>query len=102
MSEMMWRPIETAPKDGTPILLAYTMTSRDLHGYAVWSKIDVVIGWWEDDSYDHGWRICFMEDGAADSYGMSSQFFQTIPEAAVAHWMPMPPAPSPPDVEKMK
>ena len=88
-----WQPIETAPKDGTPILLAYRMTSNEVHGYAPWKEVNAVIGWWEDDSYEQGWRICFMEDGAADSYGNSSQFFLVVPEDRIRWWTPLPEPP---------
>lgn len=87
MSE--WRPIKTAPRDGTPVLLGYSIESNDVHGYAPWDVCPVVIGWWSD-GYDKGWVICFMRDGSADSYGVSSQFFQVVPEKSVKEWMPLP------------
>lgn len=85
---MEWKPIETAPKDGTPILVAHYIHSNDLYGYAPWREINVVIAWWEGG----GWEMCFMEDGRADTEGISSQFFQAI---RPTHWMPLPSPPSP-------
>lgn len=59
-----WRPIETAPKDGTPILARVT----DARGFAVvnWCQMDY------DDNY--GW---------ADAAG--------YPDCT--HWMPLPAPP---------
>lgn len=80
-----WQPIETAPRDGTPILLSYAVDSNDVLGYAPWDTCPVVIGWWEEE-----WRICFMYDGAADTEGYSSQFFHRVPLKTNLTWMPLP------------
>lgn len=85
---MEWQPIETAPRDGTPILVRHHMHSNDVHGYVPWEEINVVIAWWDGE----GWDMCFMEDGAADTEGYSSQFF--MPITAPMHWMPLPKPPS--------
>jgi len=78
------RRMRDAPYDGTPILLAYELHSNDLHGYVPWKEIHWVIGWW--DAPD-GWKMCFMEDGCADTHGNSFQFFMDVKPKA---WMPLP------------
>lgn len=69
---MDWQPIETAPKDGTYILLGGCK-----HGPAV------RIGYWGPGRYDHRRRE--YERGWADgpAYGFNP-----------THWMPLPPAPT--------
>lgn len=84
--ETGWRPIETAPRDGTAVLVNSHMHSNDVHGYVPWKDIGVLIAWWDGS----GWEGCFMEDGTADTEGYSSQFFQTV---RPTHWMPLPPPP---------
>jgi len=73
-----WQPIESAPKDGTEILL-YRPSDCD------WAR--VVVGLWEDDRYavkpKPYWRH-------------GKQHFTGIREARVyqpTHWMPLPGAP---------
>ncbi len=61
-----WQPIETAPKDGTPVLLCDA-------GYG---QMDV--GVWEVD------RWCMYDSGGAELY---TSYFYT-------HWMKLPRAPS--------
>lgn len=64
-----WRPIETAPKDGTRILSWSVGTTKHFAGYAVvaWSTRDCV--WFLDDDGDRG-----------DVIGLT-------------HWHPLPPPP---------
>ena len=67
-----WQPIETAPKDGTMVLLygePYNSAGEKIY-----------VGQWDKDSF------CFWFDCC--SYG---------PECKATHWMPLPP---PPEVEK--
>lgn len=87
MSE--WKDIETAPLGADPVLLALPspFSSNDVHGYAPWGEIRVVIGWRDYSGY---WVCCFMEDGAADTEGYSSQFFMSVQPT---HWMPLPAPP---------
>ncbi len=67
-----WKPIETAPRDGTPILLF----ARGLHAQA---SIRLV-GWW---AYGHGW--------------IEAAFAPNHPTGVVpSHWMPLPAAPAAP------
>ena len=65
-TEPAWRPIETAPKDGSDILLAHPDGS-------------MVVGWWRENGL-HG-RVSGWSDG--DNFAM------TWP----SHWMPIPAAP---------
>lgn len=82
-----WQPIETAPL-ATPVLVPYALSGNDVHGYAPWASISVVIAWHDGAE----WVMCFMEDGAADSDGYSFQFFMRIPNPT--HWMPLPEPPT--------
>jgi hypothetical protein len=89
MSEMMWRPIETAPKDGTRVLLYWPSYAYD-EGDDGEPLID--IGWYTENPRGP-WRY-FTNTGEQDCYGLADSSHQPT------HWMPLPP--SPPDMEKMK
>jgi hypothetical protein len=71
-----WRPIETAPKDGTRVLVYATMRGAALGGhdrgkdYGTW----IVIAAWEPD------------------YGFWVDGSQCTPEPT--HWMPLPAPPA--------
>jgi hypothetical protein len=71
---MEWQPIETAPKDGTRVLLA--------------APGGVYIGWWTDDAQfgqfacGTGWQIFDSEDSWY-SFGIKD----------ATHWMPVPATP---------
>lgn len=71
MSE--WKPIETAPRDGTPILVA---------------RLDKAFGW------VRGWSRW---SGACGIYGWVSHGFFDVPGclglAHPTHWMPLPAPP---------
>jgi len=67
---MEWQPIETAPKDGTHIVVAYA--KRDAFGVGrIWAE---VVKWddhycgWSDDETEH-----------------------TMSDSTFTHWMPLPP-----------
>lgn len=69
-----WQPIETAPKDGTRILI--------FQGGLEWSR-EVQIGWWDSGGTRSGWSASSYEDGHILNE-----------KQAPTHWMPLP---SPPE-----
>ena len=68
MSE--WQPIETAPKDGTPILVAEN--SRDYPFIAYWGYVG---------RFTSSEKMWIGHD------------FGAMPEGSVNHWMPLPEPP---------
>ena len=58
-----WRPIETAPKNGAPILL---------HDRVV----GLLTGWWDGTAWCHSW----------DNETIANQEW-------ITHWLPLPPPP---------
>lgn len=73
-NEMNWLPIETAPKDGTNILLLLHPQIVELTGYTV-----------EVCHYQK--RPLFGETWTAQNDGFSTEI------AGATHWMPLPPPP---------
>lgn len=67
-----WRPIDSAPKDGAPILVGHPMAAFTAR--------------WDDDAF--GWV-----DGCTDLYGNLTTYAPT-------HWMPLPDAPQAAPVEQ--
>lgn len=63
---MQWRPIETAPKDGTPLLLLWPDAAEKM-----------AVMWWDD--YCGGWMGYY--DGINPG------------RMPPTHWMPLPPPP---------
>lgn len=83
MSE--WQPIETAPKDGTTVIVGFDIASVWIVRSACW---DDGQGWDSTgfDSLDEArgwWSYC---------NSVSSEKLEGIYEPT--HWMPLPPAPS--------
>jgi hypothetical protein len=71
-----WQPIETAPKDGTTILLFRHLKSWNVIGYGHWEDLRGVSGWL--------------------SYGLNEPP-GNLGLAHPTHWMPLPaPLPAPP------
>ena len=71
-----WQPVDTAPKDGTWVLLCGGSYCDECGG-----KADVMIARWEPGNrlYTEGWLVCAAEAGY-------SCFFYEDP----THWMPIP------------
>ena len=80
-SRMEWQPIETAPKDGTRILLARCGKNETGADLGVWWAC---AGWWSDK-----WNVWF--DGVEPS-GLHKP----------THWMHLPEAPNPKQTEGTK
>lgn len=79
MSE--WRPIETAPKDGTHILLHWPNIPRGIKEIKSTSKLTgTSVGWFE--ASEHG--VGFMTEG---------DHFVPINQYDCTHWMPLPEPP---------
>ena len=80
---MSWQNIETAPKDGTDILLFYPTTNRK-----------VCIGCYRvHESITNGAVVYRSEGWAVGWFGFGDQPNPT-------HWMPLPEPPSPRDVRE--
>jgi len=82
-----WQPIETAPKDGTPVL-AYrspsTYGTRSPLVFVAWH--DESQAWiWPDDTYDP-----YVRDSYDDAFNEGSEFADT----SFSHWMPIPSQPA--------
>lgn len=75
---MQWQPIETAPRDGAPILV--------VHDYMG----DVSVARWET-SGSRGWWQALADGRSAVEY--MSDFGTEYVEVAPTHWMPLPPPP---------
>jgi hypothetical protein len=94
MSE--WQPIETAPKDGSPMLL---WLPRPLAawgdaegGVGPLERSNVVIGWYDVGSApsERSFEVGVVEPGWPDTEGHYSCFPIRV---APTHWMPLPDAP---------
>lgn len=71
MSEMKWRPIETAPRDGTSFIgiSSYTLDAND----------NPIL-----------WQVSYVGDG---SFGQFQSVHDGEPFWDLTHWMPLPPPP---------
>lgn len=83
-----WQDIETAPKDGTAVLLYIVPIEEGyLLGWNPERTITHVIGWWSHS----GWTSHLMEEGTADTEGNSWPYQITLQPT---HWMPLPEPPT--------
>lgn len=78
MSE--WQPIETAPKDGEPVLL-YKPNERMVGSY-------VTVGWWSPDDGEGG-GVWHDKTGCLGYFSRIAEAKQGYP----THWMPLPQPP---------
>lgn len=81
---MNWQPIETAPKDGTWVLLCGGETTEDDYlGDGVLIKRPVVAFWDNEGGLldDGAWYFCYWDGDWRDGYDNPT------------HWMPLPEPP---------
>ena len=82
---MEWQPIETAPKDGTLIIL-WNSTKGLNRAY---------FGSWRVDSSEEHLEDSSLANWFDDSYDDFSLGYSSLP-LNPTHWMPLPPPPSKP------
>lgn len=80
---MDWQPIETAPRDGTEILLCQaTDADGEAIGEKAWGIFVQVAAWWSADDDDGGEWIVYC-----------SRVQEPRLHFQPTHWMPLPPNP---------
>ena len=87
MTASAWRPIETAPKDGTSILLHCSRYFRDESPALECDDVNTVVAsWWEREEPNAdgelGDWICYMD-----------LFMDPLCPFEPTHWMPLPDPP---------
>jgi hypothetical protein len=92
---MTWKPIDTAPADGKPIVLFLDppVNTNDIVGYATVDSLSVVVGWNTGTQYRDGsieWVCGLCDEGSADTEGYSTPYMIRVQPT---HWMPLPAAP---------
>ena len=82
-----WMPIESAPMDGTPLLLY-------CGGMNSWNRLngmpDIVVGIWTNNAWGAGW---YSDVGDVDQGYESTGAYFEHENLHPSHWMPLPPTP---------
>jgi hypothetical protein len=85
---MKWLPIESAPLDGTPVLLYCP-------GMNSWNRLigmpDIVVGLWDNDEMERGW---YSDIGDVDQGYESTGAYFVREMLSPTHWMPLPEPPN--------
>ena len=85
-----WRSMDTAPKNGDPVLLFLDppLDTNYVVGWAARKTMQIVVGWASDTWRDKTeWHCGFCEEGTADTDGYSSAYMIGVNPVA---WMPLP------------
>lgn len=85
---MNWQPIETAPKDGNSILLAWVEAGIWRFAVGCWDNTFEHLGYSSrtgSANYRGGWT----------DYGVGSFSYEEYRELKPTHWMPLPTPPTP-------
>jgi hypothetical protein len=82
---MSWRPIESAPKDGSVVLLWLKEWAGEINGVYPAKQADdaVAVGWWRDGSSDYP-GADWWELAGGDAYATWGR---------PSHWQPLPAPP---------
>ena len=83
---MEWQPIETAPRDGTPILLFYPEGIWD-------SSLDAEPGSTFPDWAVMRWDVEWGKRAPEADYCWRGYYEATTPKGKPTHWLPIPAAP---------
>ena len=75
-----WQPIETAPRDGTPILLTD-------------GRSCVHLAWYQDAYEPYPWFLVDSFDHRTNEQGTDTVELNSAMEVWPTHWMPLPEAP---------
>jgi hypothetical protein len=96
----MWHPIETAPKDGTPVLVVCALAiERDEYLEVPDLVKRLAIAWWGDVTPHYGprgvWvtaevRSDYVENGPETGGSIERELVAIVP----THWLPIPKPPS--------
>lgn len=81
MTAQGWMPIETAPRDGSPILLTN-------------GRSCVHLAWFKGDGESYPWFLVDNFDFHVDDNGNDCIELNSAMEAWATHWQPLPPPPT--------